>query len=126
MMRQVHAALLAIASMLAVLFATTATAGAAERLDVYVGEVAGDQVGEIVDLGIDRHELELTPVRGERGPKAHLRVEAILSGPQAAALRREGIELEPKRIDGQTVAQRATRWPRRASRSSGPTAGPAA
>jgi hypothetical protein len=108
MMRQVHAALLAIASMLAVLFATTATAGAAERLDVYVGEVAGDQVGEIVDLGIDRHELELTPVRGERGPKAHLRVEAILSGPQAAALRREGIELEPKRIDGQTVAQRAT------------------
>jgi predicted ATPase with chaperone activity len=35
-------------------------------------------------------------------------VEAILSGSQASDLRREGIDLALKQVDGQSVAQRAT------------------
>ena len=37
-----------------------------------------------------------------------MRVETILSGDQADALRDEGVEMSPKEIGGQTVAQRAT------------------
>jgi hypothetical protein len=81
---------------------------AAERLDVYTGVLTGDQVGKVVDLGIDRHELEVSAVGGERGAKARVRVEAILSGKQAAALRRKGVSMSPKQVDGQSVAERAT------------------
>jgi hypothetical protein len=105
-------AALAIASMLVALLATGFSAGAQdgarEGLDVYVGTVPGDQVGDIVDLGVDRHELEVAPAPSARGEKAQVRVEAILSGKQAAALRRDGVELALKRVDGQSVAQRAT------------------
>jgi hypothetical protein len=105
-------AILAIASMLVALLATGFTAGAQdnapERLDVYTGTVPGDQVGDIVDLGVDRHELEVAPAPSAPGEKAQVRVEAILSGKQATALRRDGVDLELKRVDGQSVAQRAT------------------
>jgi len=102
------AATVAIVSMLAALLATAAAAAAGERLEVYTGEVARDQVGAIVDLGVDRHELEVTAAPSARGDKARVRVETILSGKQAGALRRDGIALAPKRIGGQTVTQRAT------------------
>ena len=105
-------AALAIASMLVALLATGLSAGAQdstdERLDVYSGTMPGDQVGEIVDLGVDRHELEVAPAPSARGDKPRLRVEAILSGSQASELRRHGIDLALKRVDGQSVAQRAT------------------
>ena len=98
--------------MLVALLATGFSAGAqdstGERLDVYSGTIPGDQVGEIVDLGVDRHELEVAPAPSARGEKPQVRVEAILSGRQAAALRRDGIELALKRVDGQSAAQRAT------------------
>jgi hypothetical protein len=97
--------------MLVAVLATGSAAGAqsspSQRLDVYTGEVASGQLGEIYDLGVDREELELSAV-SSRGEKPRVRVEAILSGRQVASLRREGIELAPKRIDGQTVSQRAT------------------
>ena len=105
-------AALAIAAVLAALMATGFSAGAqdsaGERLDVYTGTIPGDQVGDIVDLGVDRHELEVAPAPSARGERPKVRVEAILSGRQASALRRDGIDLSAKRIDGQTVAQRAT------------------
>ncbi|MGH8868605.1 MAG: M14 family zinc carboxypeptidase, partial [Actinomycetes bacterium] len=47
-------------------------------------------------------------VPGERGQKAQVRVETILSGTQANRLRREGVDLQLKTIDGQTAAERAT------------------
>ena len=77
-------------------------------LDVYTGEVTQPQLAEIVDLGIDRHELSVTPIGGERGAKAKVRVEAILSAPQVEELEDDGIDLAPKEIEGDTVAQRAT------------------
>jgi hypothetical protein len=104
-------AVVAIASMLAALLATGLSAGAqdsSERLDVYTGTVSADAVGDIVDLGVDRHELEVTPAPAARGDKTRVRVEAILSGRQAAELRRDGVELALKQVGGRSVAQRAT------------------
>jgi Zinc carboxypeptidase/Immune inhibitor A peptidase M6 len=105
-------ACLAIVSMLAALLATGFTAGAqdseTDRLDVYVGTVPAEEVGDIVDLGVDRHELEVAPAPSTRGDRPRLRVEAILSGAQVAALRREGVDLALKQVDGQSVAERAT------------------
>ena len=112
-MRRAVLAVLTVVLLLAGLLAQT-TAGAAppnrdrDRLDVYVGELTGGQIPELVELGVDRQDLELSPVAGQRGPKAQVRVEAILSGKQARGLRSRGIEMRAKKIDGQTVSRRAT------------------
>jgi hypothetical protein len=103
-------------STLVALLAFGADAGAApkahdtarERLDVYTGVVTADQLREIVALGIDRSELDLSSVAAGRGKKASVRVETILSGRQAEALGAKGVELAPKEIGGATAAQRAT------------------
>ncbi len=91
--------------------ATTNAAPAAprgsDRLEVYVGEMPVTKVTEVVDLGVDRHELELRPVSGQ-GEDAVVEVEAILSAADVQRLRSQGIRMAPKRIDGQTVTQRAT------------------
>jgi hypothetical protein len=79
-----------------------------ERLDVYTGVVAHDQLSDIVELGVDRHELEVTAARGARGAKDMVRVETILSREQAAELRQAGIDLRQKQVGGQSVAERAT------------------
>jgi hypothetical protein len=96
--------------MLVALFATGFTAGAqdsaGDKLDVYTGTVPAGDVDQIFDLGVDRHELEVAPARS--GKAGQLRIEAILSGAQAASLRRDGVDLTLKRIDGQSVARRAT------------------
>ena len=88
---------------------TAPPAGAAQRdsarLDVYTGVVGVDQLGAIRALGIDRHELDISAVRGA---KDTVRVETIITGAQAAELRRDGVKLAPKEIDGSTVAERAT------------------
>ena len=94
-------ALLAVASI--ALLSSPAAAGAADRLDVYVGEVPKDQLTNIVDLGVDRHELKLSA-----SARGRVRVETIMSARQAAELRRDGVVMTPKKVDGQTVAQRAT------------------
>ncbi|MGH8826055.1 MAG: M14 family zinc carboxypeptidase, partial [Jiangellaceae bacterium] len=55
-----------------------------------------------------RHDLKLSGVRGEHGAKSKVHVETLLSGAQAEQLRGKGVDLKPKKIDGQTVAERAT------------------
>jgi hypothetical protein len=90
------------------------TAGAApptpgkDRLDVYVADMTGSQVSDLIALGVDRQDLELSVTPDEQGGKAQVRVEAILSGAQADRLRSRGIDVRLKRVDGQTAAQRAT------------------
>ncbi|WP_028659365.1 M14 family metallopeptidase [Nocardioides insulae] len=82
-----------------------------DRMEVYTGLVGGDQLEEILDLGVDRHDVEVTRApagRSEGAEKSQVRVEAILSSDQARRLEDRGVELEPKRIDGLTVTQRAT------------------
>ena len=83
-----------------------AQAAGAPRLDVYVGDLSRSQIAKLVELGVDRHELKFS--RSKDGGKDSARVEVILSGTQADKLEAEGVELEAKEIDGQTVAQRAT------------------
>ncbi len=100
-MRKVLPAIIAIAVLVC-----PAAAGAADRYDVYVGDVPRERLSDIVALGIDRHELELKAIGGAKG--SSVRVEVILSNDQAAELRRDGIDMDVKRIDGQSVAQRAT------------------
>lgn len=83
--------------------------GAPPRFDVYTGDVTPPQLERIVDLGVDRKELKVRRLPGERGPKAKVRVEAILSAPQAKKLRGEGVKVKPKDAGGgDTVAERAT------------------
>ncbi len=110
-MKRIVVALVSILAVLVSLLANGPNAGAAsaprDRLDVYTGRVTMSEVAQIVDLGIDRHELRISAA-GARGAKATVRVEAILSGRQVRALERDGIDLTAKKIDGQTVAQRAT------------------
>ena len=114
-MRRSSVALLSVLALLTSLVSITTGAGAApagrgadNRLDVYIGDLDGSQIADLVALGIDRHELELRALRGERGAKSEVRVEAILTGQQAQRLRRQGVEMRLKRVDGKTAAQRST------------------
>ncbi|HEX5782801.1 MAG TPA: M14 family zinc carboxypeptidase [Solirubrobacteraceae bacterium] len=102
-MRKVLAAIVATAAL-----ACPAVASAADRLDVYVGDVPRERLADLTALGIDRHELELKAVGDQRAKDAKVRVEVIISGEEAAELRDQGIDLAPKQVDGKTVAQRAT------------------
>ena len=88
--------------------ATAAPGDPGDHLDVYTGTISVAQVEDLVALGIDRHELEVSRVAGEQGAKSEVRVEAILSGAQARELASKGVQMRPKKIDGQTAAERAT------------------
>ena len=88
--------------------ATAAPGDPGDHLDVYTGTISVAQVEDLVALGIDRHELEVSRVAGEQGAKSEVRVEAILSGAQAKELASKGVQMRPKEIDGQTAAERAT------------------
>lgn len=78
-------------------------------LDVYTGEVNAAQLSRIVDLGIERRELQVELLPGAGDPaRRKLSVEAILSAEQADRLKSEGIEVAPKSVGGASVAQRAT------------------
>ncbi|NHC15925.1 zinc carboxypeptidase [Motilibacter sp. E257] len=83
----------------------TARPQPSDHLDVYAGVVDRAKLSALLDLGVDRRELDLAAVRGAAGK---VRVEATLSQDQADALADQGVELEPKLIDGETVAQRAS------------------
>ena len=97
----------AVVTAVGLLVGVSSAGAAAPKLDVYEGTIESAQLEEIVDLGVDRHELEVEAV-GQGGAKDLVQVETILSAGQAAALRRQGVELETKQVDGQTVAERAT------------------
>src|SRR5688500_16834871 len=110
-MRRVLVSLFSVLALSVSLFAASATAAppdSDDHLDVYSGIIGTAQVDDLVALGIDRHELELSRVPGERGEKSQVRVETILSGAQADRLRSEGVRLRPKTVNGNTAAQRAT------------------
>ena len=87
---------------------SSAAPGDGDHLDVYVGEVTAGQIEDILALGVDRHDLEFSRVPGERGQKAKVRVEVILSEAQARGLRGQGIAMGTKKVDGLTAAERST------------------
>ncbi len=71
--------------------------------DVYEGRVALDAVGKLRAAGVDPHDLAITAPAGDQ-----VDVEVVLSGEQADELAAEGVVLEPKVVDGQTVAELST------------------
>ena len=90
-------------SALVVLVAAVPATSAAprDRYDVYTAKIARDQLGAIVDLGVDRRELSVSQAKGK------LRVEVILSGKQAASLRESGVKLKKKKVGGKSAAARS-------------------
>ncbi len=82
----------------------SSAAAAAPRLDVYAGDLSRADLAKIAALGVDRHELQLSKARG----KDAIHVETVLSASQVRKLARDGVELEVKKVDGQSAAQRAT------------------
>jgi hypothetical protein len=99
----VKRALVASVTMLVAVLAASASAQAADRLEVYKGKVSRAKLGALSELGIDRHE---TQFKGSRAA-GKIRVELILSGAQARALRREGIALSVKKVRGKSATARA-------------------
>ena len=97
-MKRVLAASVSVVALLAL----SASAQAADRLEVYKGKVSRGQLGALAELGIDRHELQ---VRRAAGGK--LRVELILSGRQAQQLRGKGLALSVKKVRGRSATARA-------------------
>jgi Zinc carboxypeptidase/Immune inhibitor A peptidase M6 len=96
-------ALAASISIVVALLATTASAQGADRIQVYKGKLSRGQLGALTELGIDRHELQLKGTRSGR----QIRVELILSGSQARALRRDGIRLAVKKVSRRAARARA-------------------
>ena len=103
------ALLAAAAALLAVaLSAAPAQAGkraaSAERVDVYTGDLSAEEFATLRASGVDQEDVMFA--RGAAAGRA--RVEVTMSGAQARGLARRGVDLELKKIDGLTVAQRAT------------------
>ncbi|HEU4490631.1 MAG TPA: M14 family metallopeptidase, partial [Jiangellales bacterium] len=114
-MRRVSAVLISVLALVAGLLGAVGAANAAPTPtpggvgpDVYTGVIQRSQINDIVDLGVDRHELLLSGVRGQDAAKGSVRVEAILTEEQADGLREGGVDLEPKTVDGMTATERAT------------------
>ena len=79
-------------------------AASAERVDVYTGDLTAEQFATLRASGVDQED-----VMSARGaPAGRARVEVTMSGAQARGLARRGVNLELKKIDGLSVAQRAT------------------
>ena len=108
-MRRLSLSILAVLALVAGMLSTSASVAAPpdDHLDVYVGDVAAGQVAEIVDLGVDRHDLKLSKIKGEKGKKAKVRVEAIISAAQAKQLAKQGVEMDTKKVDGETASERS-------------------
>ena len=108
-MRRLSLSFLAVLALVAGTLSTSASfaAPADDHLDVYVGELSMSQISSVVALGVDRHDLVLHKISGEKGKKARVRVEAIISGAQAKKLARQGVEMKPKEIKGKTATERS-------------------
>ena len=72
--------------------------------DVYVGRLDGRDLAAVRATGLDMHEMDLSSA-----PDGQADVEVILSDDQAADLVEQGVDLELKEIDGQSVAELSTR-----------------
>jgi Zinc carboxypeptidase len=93
-------------SALAMLLAAVPAAMAAprDRLDVYTGVIQRGDLGAIVELGVDRHELTVSSSKA----RGKVRVETIISRSQAVRLRQAGVKLRIKRVNGKSVARMST------------------
>ena len=90
---------------LGVVPATAGASGAAAAdpgsPSVYVGELTRDQLARLTRGGVDRENIA-----SRRGSAGKVRVEVVLSGGEAAALRKAGVGLSEKKVDGQAASKR--------------------
>jgi hypothetical protein len=75
-----------------------------DQYDVYTGRLDLRELGTLRAAGIDPHEMSVSPVAGGEAD-----VEVVVSGDQAEELVDQGVELELKEIDGESVAALSTR-----------------
>lgn len=71
------------------------------QLQVYVGSLSAGEFDELRRLGVDEADVTVTDKAGGR-----IQVEVVMNGLQAAKLRTKGVDLEVKRIDGQSATKR--------------------
>ncbi|MGH9271823.1 MAG: M14 family metallopeptidase, partial [Ilumatobacteraceae bacterium] len=76
----------------------------AEGLSVYTAVLGDAEVGSLVELGIDRRDLQASPVSGAED---QLAVELILSAAQVDVLAAQGVTLTPKDAGGRRIAAQA-------------------
>ena len=88
-MRRRPASFLALLALVGGLLATNpvsspaAAAPEPDRLDVYVGDLTPGQLSALIELGVDRQDLEISPDPRRAGHEGRVRVEAILSQEEA-------------------------------------------
>ncbi|HZM31498.1 MAG TPA: hypothetical protein VFB77_13465, partial [Acidimicrobiales bacterium] len=70
---------------------------------MFQGTIDLGELGTLRAAGVDPHEMSMKRTSGTQAD-----VEVVLSAEQAAELNDAGVELAPKLIDGQTVAEAAT------------------
>lgn len=71
-------------------------------IDVYQGELTADQIKLLDRSGVDRESVAFGKGKGDR-----THVEAVMSGAQAAALARQGVRLDVRKVKGKDAAARA-------------------
>jgi hypothetical protein len=74
-----------------------------DHLDVYIGKIELSKLEALREAGLDPHEITVT-----RSSDTTADVEVVLSGDQAEELGDQGIDLEPKEVDGLTAAELST------------------
>ncbi|MDI1460581.1 M14 family zinc carboxypeptidase [Catellatospora sp. KI3] len=79
---------------------TAKAADQANPLEVYVGEIAANQIGRFSALGLDREDVAVKPASGDR-----IAVEVVLTRRDAARLASQGVKLAVKTIDGRPASQ---------------------
>ena len=98
------AALLAGATVAASADASSRAVAAADRVDVYTGELTAEQLQTLNEAGVDHADVLVA--RGSRNGTA--KVEVTITGLQARDLAEQGVTLRLKRIDGQSAALRSS------------------
>ncbi|TDO45023.1 immune inhibitor A peptidase M6 [Kribbella sp. VKM Ac-2527] len=78
--------------------------GGGGGLEVYVGELAPDQLQKLAALGLDHEDVSTGKTANGK-----VRVEAIISDLQAEKLRSDGVELTVKRVKGKKASEEANR-----------------
>lgn len=76
--------------------------GGGGGLEVYVVEAAPGQLDALEDVGVDTHH-----VTHEDAGQGKVRLDAVITGAQAAELRKDGLKVTVKRINGRKASEAA-------------------
>ncbi|HEX6422133.1 MAG TPA: M14 family metallopeptidase, partial [Acidimicrobiales bacterium] len=84
--------------------ATSRQAGGDDQYEVYTGRLDLRELGTLRAAGVDPHEMSVSPIAGGEAD-----VEVVVSADEAEDLAEQGVELELKEIDGESVTALSTR-----------------